>query len=116
METQTTFVRTNGAVELHAIAQVDLYLALVVDPRYAEGDDTFGLYDAFHNLCFFKLRMLVVHVLDGIKHFPYSLQEFYFAWMFLLQALHDFLYVHSIVIYSYRSMLFCHFVSLTMQK
>ena len=74
VETQAALVGANGAVELNAIAQVDLHLALVVDPGHAEGGDALGLYDALHDFCFLKLGMLVVHVLDAFKNLAHSLQ------------------------------------------
>ena len=43
MEAKTALVRTNRAVELHAIAKVDLHFTLVVHPRHTESDDAFGL-------------------------------------------------------------------------
>ena len=66
MEAQTALVRANGAVELHAVADVHLYFALVVYPGHTEHDDTLGLDDALDNLGLFKFWMLVVHVLDGL--------------------------------------------------
>ena len=65
MEAQAALVGANGAVELHAVADVDMHLALVVSPRYAERDDAFRLYDAFNQLDFLELGMLVVDILDG---------------------------------------------------
>ena len=64
METQTALVRTNGTVELHTVADVYLYLSLVVNPRHTERRDTLWLYKAFNNFCFLKLGMLVVNVLN----------------------------------------------------
>ena len=95
MEAQTSFVGADGAVELHAVADVHLYLALVVDPGHAEGGDALGLHDALHYLGFLKLRVLVVHVLDALQDFAHSLQEFQLAWMLAFQVLHDFLNFHS---------------------
>ena len=73
VETQTALIRTNGTVELYTVADVHLYLALVVDPGHTEGDDTFRLHNTLNNLCFFEFRVLVVHVLDRLQHFPYCL-------------------------------------------
>ena len=64
MEAQSALVRADGAVELHAIANVHLHLALVVNPRHAERGDALWLHDALDNLGFFKLGMLVVDVLN----------------------------------------------------
>ena len=64
METQSAFVWANSAVELHAITDVNVYLALIVGPRNTEGDDAFGLYHPLDNFSFFKLRVLIVHILN----------------------------------------------------
>ena len=95
MEAQTALIRTDSTVELHTVTDVHLHLALVVHPRYTEGDDTLRFHDALHNFCLFKFRMLVVHVLNRFQHFAYSLQVLHFAWMLLCQVLHNFLNVHS---------------------
>ena len=50
VEADAALVGADGAVHLHAVAAVDLDLALVVEPRYAEDDDAFGFGDAFENL------------------------------------------------------------------
>ena len=63
MEAQTTLVWANGAVKLHAVADVDLHFTLVVHPWYSEGDDALRLHHALHDFCFLKLGMLVVDVL-----------------------------------------------------
>ena len=73
METQTALVRTDGTVELNAVADVHLYLALVIDPGHTESGDALWFYDALHDFSLLKLRMLIVHVLDRFKHFAYSL-------------------------------------------
>jgi len=74
MEAQSALVRADGAIELNAIAQVHLHLALVVDPRHAERDDALWLHYTLHNLGFLKLRMLVVDVLDRLQHLANGLQ------------------------------------------
>ena len=73
MEAQTALVRADGAVELHTVTDVHLYLTLIVYPGHTEGRDALRLHDAFYDLCLLELRMLVVHVLNGFQHFPYSL-------------------------------------------
>ena len=73
MEAQTTLIGSDSAVELHTVTEVHLYLALVVDPRHTEGDDTLGLYDALDNLRLLELRMLVIHVFDRLQHLSYCL-------------------------------------------
>lgn len=64
MEAQAAFVRTNGTVELNAIADIYMYFAVVVCPRNTESDDTLRLYKTLDKLCFLELWMLVVNVLN----------------------------------------------------
>ena len=97
VEAQTALIGTDGTVELHTVADVDLHLTLVVYPGHTEGRDALGFYNALYNLRLLKLGVLVVNVLNRFKDFSYSLKILYFSWMLLLQSLHDFLYVHSIV-------------------
>ena len=64
MKAQTALIRTDGAVELHTIADVDVYFAFIVNPRHAECQHSLGLYYALDNLCLLKFWMLVVHILN----------------------------------------------------
>ncbi len=64
METQAAFVRANGTVELYAVADVYMYLTVVVCPRNTESDDALRLYKALDKLSLFELWVLVVNVLD----------------------------------------------------
>ena len=59
METQTALVGADGAVRLHAVAAVDLHLALVVLPRHAEHHDALRLDHALQDLVLFVLGMLL---------------------------------------------------------
>ena len=95
VETQATLIRANGTIKLDAIAKIDLYLALIVNPGHTECRNTLGFYDTFHNLCLLEFGVLVVHVLNGFQHLAHCLQELYFTWMFTLQILHNFLNFHS---------------------
>ena len=96
MKPQTALIGTNGAVELHTVANVHMHFATVVDPWHPERDNALRLDNALHNLGFFKLWMLVVHVLYGNEHFSHSLKILQFARMLRLQRLHDFFHFHSI--------------------
>ncbi len=90
MKTDAAFVGANGGVELDAETAVDLDFAVVIDPRYAEDDLSFGLDDPlkdagfdevgagigdrverFEDLsdCLDELRLVSVAFLDGLKHF-----------------------------------------------
>ena len=111
MEAKTSLVRTNSTVELNAIANVYMYFAVVVCPRYAESDDTLGFYEALDELSFLKLRMLVVNVLNRNEHFADCLQVLGFARVFSLKGLHNLFDFHSkrflVDVIDFLS--FCHF-------
>ena len=49
METQAALVGADGAVELHAVAAVDLNFTVVVHPRYAEHNLALRLGNALQN-------------------------------------------------------------------
>ena len=90
METDAAFVGANGGVELDAETAVDLDFAIVIDPRYAEDDLSFGLDDALEDAGFDEvgagigdrverlkdlgdgldeLRLVSVAFLDGLEYF-----------------------------------------------
>jgi hypothetical protein len=52
METKTSFVGSDRAVELYAIAIVDTCLTVVIYPRYAEKDLAFRCYKALQKSFF----------------------------------------------------------------
>ena len=60
MEADTPLIRADGIVELYTVSNVYMDLAGIVDPRYAEGDDTIRLYEALDDGCLLELRVLVV--------------------------------------------------------
>ncbi len=67
METNTAFVRANGIVELHTIAEVGLNITFVVHPSNTERKDTVGFNQAFYDFSFLELWMLVIDIFDGKK-------------------------------------------------
>ena len=95
MEAYATLVGTDGVVELYAIAQVGLYLALVVHPSDTESKYSVGLDQALYNLGLLKLGMLVVNVFNRQEHFLDCLQVFRFTGMLSLQRGHDTFNVHT---------------------
>lgn len=95
METDAAFVRADGIVELYAIADIVLNLALVVDPGHTEGDDAVRLDHALDDFCFFKFRMLVVDVLDADEDFLDCLKIFLFTRVFGLQVAQNGVNVHD---------------------
>ena len=86
-------VRTNGAIELYTITQIDLNFPLVIHPWNAERDDTFRLHQSLYQRCFLKLRMLVIYSFNTHQHLAYCLQIFTFTWMFGFQTSHKFINV-----------------------
>jgi hypothetical protein len=74
VETDTTFVRADSIVELHAITKIGLHVAVVVGPGHTERENSVRLYHTLNDTGFFKLRMLIVDILnthqnlfDGLK-------------------------------------------------
>ena len=100
MEAKASLIGTYRAVELHSIADIDLHLTLVVNPRHTESDDALGLYDALYDFSFLELRVLVIDIFDAVQNFANRLKVLSLAWMLLLQALHDFLNVHDMLVLS----------------
>ena len=74
METNTAFVRANGIVELHTIAEVRLNFTLIIHPRYTESKDTVRFNQTFYNFRFLELGMLIIDIFDGKKNFLYGLK------------------------------------------
>ena len=96
METDTAFVRANGIVELHAIAQIGLHFTFVVHPSDTEREDTIGFHQTFNNLCLFEFRMLIVDIFDRKKYFLYGLKILRFTGMLCLQRGHNTFNIHNI--------------------
>ena len=65
VETETTLVRTEGRVVLDTVTTVDLDLALVVLPHYAELDDALGDGDDFEGIAVFGVLLEERAVLEG---------------------------------------------------
>ena len=97
METDASFVRADGIVELHAVADIVLNFAFVVDPCHAECDNAVGFDHAFDYLVTFEFRMLVIHVLNREKNFLHSLKVFFFARMLGFQVGHDMVNIHNLM-------------------
>ena len=95
MEAQSTLVRANGTVELHAVTQVDLDVAVVIHPRHTEGNDALGFYQSFYQFDTFKLRMLVIDLLNGDEYFLDCLQILFLSWVTSLQLAHDVFNLHG---------------------
>ena len=94
VETDAAFVRADGVVELHAVADVVLHFALVVKPGDAEGDDAVGLDHALDDFVAFEFGVLVVDVFYTHKNLADSLEVFFFTGVFGLEGRHDTVDVH----------------------
>ena len=76
MEAQTTLVGADGGVEFHTVAPVDPDVALVVRPRYAEGDDALRLDHALEQGVTLILGIGFNEGNDGLCDLFNGLQEF----------------------------------------
>ncbi len=65
MEADTSLVRTNGIIELNAIADIGLDIPLVINPGDAECHDTIRLDHSLDYTGFLKFRMLVINISYG---------------------------------------------------
>ena len=76
MEAQAALVGADGGVVLHAVAAVDLYVAVVIHPGDTELNDALGLHKALQQRVLLPLGMLVDHEFQRFEHFPHGLQKF----------------------------------------
>ena len=75
MQAQAALVGTDGAVELDAIAAVDLDLTLVVQPGHAKHELALRLHDPFEDLVLLVLWVAVQTRLQRLEHLSHSLVE-----------------------------------------
>ena len=94
MEAETALIWTDGIVELDPVAGIGLNLTVVVNPGDAECEDSVRLHEPLNNLGVFKLRMLVVNILNRLKHFTYGLEIFLLRSVLGLKFGHDFFCSH----------------------
>ncbi len=95
VETETALIGTDGAVELDAVAEVRLDLALVVHPGHTEGEDAVGFDHPLHDLCLLELRMLVIDLFDGFEDFLHGLKVLLLERVLGLELCHDVLCLHD---------------------
>ena len=107
VEADTAFVRADGVVELHTVADVVLYFALVVDPCHAEGNYAVRLNHAFDDFVALELGVLVVDVLYRHKHFFHCLQVLFFAGVLGFEGSHDTVNIHSVFLLGVFSVEIC---------
>ena len=91
-----SFVGADSRVELYTIAEVGLYFAVVIHPSNTERENTIRLYHTLYDFGFLKLRMLVVHWLDGLEYLLDCLQVFCFARVLRSKLLHNCFYLHGL--------------------
>ena len=89
MEAQTALVGSDGAVELNAEAAVYSDVALVVNPRNAELDDSFRLDDAFEDAHLDIFGMLFDDRLEGFENLCHCLMKFRLIWIALFDCFHE---------------------------
>ncbi|MNP33469.1 hypothetical protein D3C76_1267100 [compost metagenome] len=93
METKSAFVRSDSAVELNAEPTVYLNFALIINPRYAECDQSFRLDDSFKNRIVPIFRVFREYWSEGVQYFLYRLVKFAFTWIAFNNGLVNFVYV-----------------------
>ena len=98
MEADAALVRANGIVELHAIADVVLHFALIVNPSHAEGEDTIRLDHALYDFVALEFRMLIIDISYREEHFLHGLKVLFFARMLGLQVCHNTVNIHNNVV------------------
>jgi hypothetical protein len=90
MKAKTTFVWADGAVHLNAETAIDLESAFVIDPGYAELDDSFGFRDAFQDFSF-GVNGMFQDIRDDIySYFLNGLEKFGLVRITCLDVLHKF--------------------------
>ena len=89
MQAQTTLVGSDGAVELHTVATIDLDLARVIHPRHAEDDDALGLDETLEEASRLVLGMGIQGRLEGCEDLLGSLNELGLVCVALLKPSDD---------------------------
>ena len=98
MEPQASLVRPERVVELDAVADVDLNVSPVVDPRDLEREDPVRLDDPLGDLVRLEFGMPVVGLLDGRQYLADGLQILAFTRVPALEFSHKFVHIHSIIV------------------
>ena len=95
MEAEAALIGTDGAVELDAVAEVRLDLALVVHPGDPEREDAVRLDHPLDDLRLLELGVLVVHLFDGFEDFLHGLEILFLKRVLGLELRHDVLCSHD---------------------
>ena len=96
MEADTSLVRANDIVVLHAVAHVRLYVTLIVHPVYTELIDTVGDTETLDEIHLLELGVLVVLLFNGAEDFFHCLMIFRLVGESLLQILQYFFCFHTL--------------------
>ena len=86
VKTQPAFVGPDGAVHLHAVAAVDLHLAVAVGPGDAEHDDALRLGHALEDFGLLIFGVLLYERPHRFGDFGHGLMEFRFRGITLLEC------------------------------
>ena len=89
MEAEAALVRSEGGVELNAIAAVNLNITLVVLPGHAEHNSAFGLGDSFEDTVFLVLGIRLENRAESAKNFSDCLNEFRLIAVTMLEFFDD---------------------------
>ena len=76
MESETALIRTDGGIELNSVSAVDLNLAVVVDPRNTELDESLGLDDTVDHTRLDNVGTPLDNRLERFKNLSDSLKKF----------------------------------------
>ena len=68
LKTKSALVRSDGVVELDPETSVDLDISVVVDPRNAEADNSFGLGHSFKQADLFIFGMRLYNKFERLEH------------------------------------------------
>ena len=94
METKAALVRSDGVVELDAVASLYMNLSFIVRPRNAEGDNAVRLHKPLKERNFSVLLFICVDDgADGLHHLSDSLKEFRLMSIFLPDRSENFINV-----------------------
>ena len=95
MEADAALVGTDGIVVLHTVTHVGLHLSLVIYPCHTELIYAVRYAEAFYQVGFLKLRVLVVLFFDSGQYLFDCLMVLRFIREASLEIFQDFLCVHS---------------------
>ena len=90
METNATLIRTYGVIMLHTIAHIGLHIALVVNPRHTERNDTIGYAKTLYKVCTVELGVTVVLFFNCTEYLAHCLDVFRLVGEALFQTLYCF--------------------------